>query len=114
MEKTGNKTLLDLSASKSCIYTFGYVCSFSLFAPKENEPKEMRFSAAQIPAKIGVHSLNGENLMRSTPFRTSSGSSPFLTLAYRRFFHAVLCKAARLRNRIVFLDVADKTFTPEG
>ena len=114
MEKTGNKTLLDLSASKSCIYTFGYVCSFSLFAPKENEPKEMRFSAAQIPAKIGVHSLNGENLMRSTPFRTSSGSSPFFTLDYHRFLHAVLCKAARLRHCAVFLEIAEEQFIPEG
>ena len=34
-----------------------------------SEPgKEMRFAAVQIPAKIGVHSLNGENLMCSLCF----------------------------------------------
>ena len=62
----------------------------------------MRFAAAQNPAKIGIHSLNGENLMRSTPFRASSGSSPFLTLVHHRFLHAVFCKAARLRTYTVF------------
>ena len=81
----------------------GYVCLFSLLAPKENRRKEMRFAAAQIPAKIGVRSLNGENLMYSTSFRTSSGSSPFLTLVHHRFLYAVLCKAAWLRTCAVFL-----------
>jgi hypothetical protein len=33
-----------------------------LLAPKENEPKEMRFAAVQIPTKIGARSLNGEKL----------------------------------------------------
>ncbi|MBR3579115.1 MAG: hypothetical protein IKN98_10070 [Bacteroidales bacterium] len=62
------------------------VCSFSLLAPKENEPKEMRFAAAQIPAKIGALSLNGENLHRSTSFRAASDSSPFFTLVRTDFF----------------------------
>ena len=55
----------------------------------------MRFAAVQIPAKIGSRSLNGENLMYSTACRTSSDSSPFFTLSYRRFLHAVIYKAAR-------------------
>ena len=29
------------------------LCSFSFRLQKENEPKEMRFAAVQIPAKIG-------------------------------------------------------------
>ncbi|MCR4856834.1 MAG: hypothetical protein K5890_01370 [Bacteroidales bacterium] len=66
--------------------TFGYICSFSLLAPKENEPKEMRFAAAQIPAKISVHSLNGENLQHCIPFRVASDSSPFFTLIRADFF----------------------------
>jgi hypothetical protein len=60
--------------------------SFSLLAPKENEPKEMRFAAAQIPSKIGAPSLNGENLHRFTLFRAASDSSPFFTLARTDFF----------------------------
>ena len=46
----------------------------------------MRFAAAQIPAKIGTHSLNGENLHRSTSFRAASNSSPFFTLVRTDFF----------------------------
>jgi len=46
----------------------------------------MRFAAAQIPAKIGVHSLNGENLHRFTQFRAASNSSPFFTLIHIDFF----------------------------
>ncbi|MBP5557555.1 MAG: hypothetical protein J6X65_07630 [Bacteroidales bacterium] len=57
-----------------------------MLAPKENEPKEMRFAAAQIPAKIGAPSLNGENLHRFTLFRAASDSSPFFTLVRTDFF----------------------------
>ena len=46
----------------------------------------MRFAAAQIPAKIGTLSLNGENLHRFTPFRAASDSSPFCTLVRTDFF----------------------------
>jgi len=46
----------------------------------------MRFAAAQIPAKIGVRSLNGENLHRFTPFSSASNSSPFFTLIHTDFF----------------------------
>ena len=55
----------------------------------------MRFAAVQIPAKIGVRSLNGEKLDVLNTFRTSSDSSPFFTLSRRRFLHAVIYKAAR-------------------
>jgi len=57
-----------------------------LLAPKENRRKEMRFAAAQITAKIGVHLLNGENLHRFTPFSAASNSSPFFTLIHTGFF----------------------------
>ena len=66
--------------------TCSYICLFSLLLPKENRRKEMRFAAAQIPAKIGTHSLNGENLHRFTPFRAASNSSPFFTLFRTDFF----------------------------
>ncbi len=55
----------------------------------------MRFAAVQIPAKIGVRSLNGEKLDVLNASRTSSDSSPFFTLSRRRFLHAVIYKAAR-------------------
>ncbi|MBP5557142.1 MAG: hypothetical protein J6X65_05520 [Bacteroidales bacterium] len=42
--------------------SFSVCCSFSFRLQKENEPKEMRFAAVQILAKIGVRSLNGEKL----------------------------------------------------
>jgi len=61
-------------------------CPFSLVAHKENRRKEMRFAAAQIPAKIGTHLLNGENLHRSTSFCAASNSSPFFTLVRTDFF----------------------------
>ena len=46
----------------------------------------MRFAAVQIPAKIGVRSLNGEKLDVLNTFRTSSDSSPFFTLSPLDFF----------------------------
>ena len=83
---------IDTSSMMICFFR---ICSFSLRLHKENEPKEMRFAAVQIPAKIGVRSLNGEKLDVLNTFRTSSDSSPFFTLSRRRFLHAVIYKAAR-------------------
>ena len=54
----------------------------------------MRFAAAQIPAKIGVHSLKGENLQHFTSFRAASDSSPFFTLVLTDFFTPPFAKAA--------------------
>ena len=74
------------------------LCSFSLQAHKENEPKEMRFAAVQIPAKIGARLLNGEKLDVLNTFRTSSNSSPFFTRSHRRFLNAAIYKAAEIRT----------------
>ena len=90
------------------------LCSFSLRLHKENEPKEMRFAAVQIPAKIGSRSLNGEKLDVLNAFRTSSDSSPFFTLTHRRFLHAVICKAARDAGRFPSGDAVTAIRTPLG
>ena len=54
----------------------------------------MRFAAAQIPAKIGVSSLNGENLQHCIPFRVASDSSRFFTLETTQFLNGKNRKAA--------------------
>ena len=70
-------------------------CSFSLLAPKENEPKEMRFAAAQIPAKIGALSLNGEKLDELHCVALIFGQFAVLNARSHRFLHAGIYKAAR-------------------
>ena len=74
--------------------TFGYICSFSLLAPKENEPKEMRFAAARFLPKIGRFSLKRENLQHCISFRVASDSSRFFTLETTQFLNGKNRKAA--------------------
>ena len=62
----------------------------------------MRFAAAQIPAKIGGHSLNGENLqhsLRSVLLQTVRRSSrSFAPISLRLHLQG----GVRLRHRTVF------------
>jgi hypothetical protein len=61
---------------------------------KENEPKEMRFAAVQIPAKIGRFSLNGEKLDELHCASLIFEQFAVLHARSTRFFHAVIYKAA--------------------
>ena len=65
-----------------------------MLAPKENEPKEMRFAATQIPAKIGAPSLNGEKLDELHYVTLIFGQFAVLHARSHRFLHASICKAA--------------------
>ena len=75
-------------------FVFSDYCSFSLLAPKENEPKEMRFAAVQIPAKIGALLLNGEKLASLHFVPRCFGQFAVLNARSHRFLHASICKAA--------------------
>ena len=74
----GDTTPFALSGSDWFFEPHGYVCLFSLLAPKENRRKEMRFAAARFLPKIGRFSLKREKLAPLTPFallRTARVSS---------------------------------------
>ncbi len=70
------------------------LCSFSFRLQKENEPKEMRFAAVQIPAKIGWFSLNGEKLDELHFIALIFGQFAVLHARTARFLHAGIYKAA--------------------
>ena len=65
-----------------------------MLAPKENEPKEMRFAAVQIPAKIGARALNGEKLDELHFLALIFGQFAVLHAHSPRFLYASICKAA--------------------
>ena len=65
-----------------------------MLAPKENEPKEMRFAAVQIPAKIGTRALNGEKLDELHFIALIFGQFAVLHAHSPRFLYASICKAA--------------------
>jgi hypothetical protein len=75
-------------------FVFSDYCSFSLRLHKENEPKEMRFAAVQIPAKIGALLLNGEKLDELHYVALIFGQFAVLHARSHRFLHASICKAA--------------------
>ena len=54
----------------------------------------MRFAAAQIPAKIGARSLNGEKLDELHFIALIFGQFAVLHARSPRFLHASICKAA--------------------
>ena len=61
----------------------------------------MRFAAAQIPAKIGHLSLNGEKLDELHCVALIFGQFAVLHARSARFLHASICKAAVGRTCIV-------------
>ena len=93
----------------------GYVCLFSLLAPKENRRKEMRFAAARFLPKIGRFSLKRENLQHCIPFRVASDSSRFFTLKTTQFLNGKNRKAAcDFGPAPYFQMLRTESFTPEG
>ena len=67
----------------------------------------MRFAAAQIPAKIGWRSLNGEKLDELHYVALIFGQFAVLHARSPRFLHAFICKAAVGRTRRVYRSAAD-------
>ena len=61
----------------------------------------MRVAAVQIPAKIGVLSLNGEKLDELHFITLIFGQFAVLNARSHRFLHASICKAAVGRTLIV-------------
>ena len=63
----------------------------------------MRFSAVQIPAKIGCCSLNGEKLDELHFITLIFRQFAVLNAHFPRFLHASICKAAENRYRTAFI-----------
>ena len=63
----------------------------------------MRFAAAQIPAKIGARSLNGEKLDELHFIALIFGQFAVLHAHFPRLLHASICKAAENRYRTAFI-----------
>ena len=76
----------------------------------------MRFAAAQIPAKIGAFSLNGEKLDELHCVALIFGQFAVLNARSHRFLHASICKAARDTTSSLphHPRHADRTIAPVG